>query len=306
MSSTTAVDVELDLIARVVYNSSQLTLGRIAEGISSADAVISRPPEDLTLGSDYWGFHAFGFLLAQRGVFHALAGQIEAGRRDAGRGLDLGRAHGSLESLNFIRSYCAFVEELAGDADAALHHARAAADAARRFGAATGVYVAYSFLGRVHLLRREYEDACQVLHEAIEAVRSVSGVILAECYAPWVEAQLGVGDLRAARRAAEDAITATSHSLLCGGESWLALARLRIRTDEARDDVEAALAKAAGLLHEGGIRIHDPTLHEVRADLARREGDPAAAERELREAQRLYQKMGATGHAERLARELGL
>ena len=36
------------------------------------------------------------------------------------------------------------------------------------------------------------------------------------------------------------------------------------------------------------------------------EGDPAAAERELREAQRLYQEMGATGHAERLAREQSL
>ena len=127
---------------------------------------------------------------------------------------------------------------------------------------------------------------------------------MAECYAPWVEAQLGVGDLRAARRAAEDAITGTSHSFLHGGESWLALARLRIRTDEARDDVEAALVKAAELLHEGGIRIHEPKLHEVRADLARREGDPAAAERELREAHRLFTEMGATGHAERVARKL--
>jgi adenylate cyclase len=297
-------DAELDLIARVVYNSCLLTLGRVAEGIAAADAVISRPPEDRTLGSDSGGWHAFGFLLAQRGVFHVLAGRIEAGRQDAGRGLDLGRGDGSLESLIFIQSFCAYVEELAGGGEAALHHARAAADAARRFGAATGVTVAYSYLGRVHILRGEYEEACQVLHEAIEAVRSVSGVILAECYAPWVEAQLGVGDLCAARRAAEDAITATSHSFLHGGESWLALARLRIRTDEARDDVEAALAKAAGLLREGGIRIHEPKLHELRADLAQREGDSSAAEREIRAAQRLYQEMGAAGHAERVAREL--
>ena len=33
-------------------------------------------------------------------------------------------------------------------------------------------------------------------------------------------------------------------------------------------------------------------------------GDDATQERELREAHRLYTEMGATGHAERLAREL--
>ena len=47
-----------------------------------------------------------------------------------------------------------------------------------------------------------------------------------------------------------------------------------------------------------------PLLHEARAELERACGDAAAAERELREAQRLYAEMGATGHAERLAREL--
>jgi len=40
------------------------------------------------------------------------------------------------------------------------------------------------------------------------------------------------------------------------------------------------------------------------AELERACGDAAAAERELREAQRLHAEMGATGHAKRLAREL--
>jgi len=46
-------------------------------------------------------------------------------------------------------------------------------------------------------------------------------------------------------------------------------------------------------------------LHEARAELERACGDAAAAERELHQAQRLYAEMGATGHTERLARELG-
>jgi hypothetical protein len=41
---------------------------------------------------------------------------------------------------------------------------------------------------------------------------------------------------------------------------------------------------------------------EEQARLTRLTGDDAAAERELRDAHRLYEEMGATGHAKRLAR----
>ena len=41
-------------------------------------------------------------------------------------------------------------------------------------------------------------------------------------------------------------------------------------------------------------------------ELARLRGDEAARERALRNAHRLYTEMGATGHAERLAKELDL
>ncbi len=43
-----------------------------------------------------------------------------------------------------------------------------------------------------------------------------------------------------------------------------------------------------------------------RAKLAALLGDDAGRERELREAQRLFTEMGATGHAERVGRALGL
>ena len=41
-------------------------------------------------------------------------------------------------------------------------------------------------------------------------------------------------------------------------------------------------------------------------ELARREEDATEAEQLLREAHRLYTEMGASGHAQRLAAELGL
>ncbi len=47
-----------------------------------------------------------------------------------------------------------------------------------------------------------------------------------------------------------------------------------------------------------------PNIRLVRAELAEQQGDAAGRDRELREAQRLFTEMGATGHAERVAAKL--
>ena len=84
----------------------------------------------------------------------------------------------------------------------------------------------------------------------------------------------------------------------------LVLARIGVRAGDTPDRVEATLREAAAFYEEGGAIARLPGVHEVRAELLRREGDPAGAEAELREARRRYQEMGATGHVERLDREL--
>ncbi len=84
----------------------------------------------------------------------------------------------------------------------------------------------------------------------------------------------------------------------------LAEARLAADGDVARPEIEAALQRASELTRQTGARLFTPQVHEQRAALAVLAGDGAEAERELREAHRLYSEMGATGHAERVAREL--
>ena len=70
--------------------------------------------------------------------------------------------------------------------------------------------------------------------------------------------------------------------------------------------IEAALQESERLIAASGARSLEPTLHEERARLAGVLGDAAGRERERRAALRLYTEMGATGHAERLAKEMGL
>ena len=91
------------------------------------------------------------------------------------------------------------------------------------------------------------------------------------------------------------------------GFARLALARVLLATRDANlhDEVENTVERTEALCRKTGMRVHLPFLLEVRAVLAERRGDPQEARRSLREAHHLHTEMAATGHAQRLARELG-
>ena len=87
----------------------------------------------------------------------------------------------------------------------------------------------------------------------------------------------------------------------------IALARALRLADglESEGPIGAALTRAVERIEEFGARVYRPQVCEERAELARLRGDETARTRELREALRLYREMGATGHAKRLAEEIG-
>ena len=61
---------------------------------------------------------------------------------------------------------------------------------------------------------------------------------------------------------------------------------------------------AEELIDRSGAQARRPHLHLARAQLAERLGKSGDHEHELREAHRLFIETGATGHTERLARQL--
>jgi hypothetical protein len=89
-------------------------------------------------------------------------------------------------------------------------------------------------------------------------------------------------------------------------DAQLALAEVLLQSEGARAQraTEGSLARTLELIEQIGYRILVPRVSELRAELLGALGDAGARERELREARRLYREMGATGHAERLTREL--
>ena len=91
-------------------------------------------------------------------------------------------------------------------------------------------------------------------------------------------------------------------------DALLTRARALLRSGGAACAAEAqrTLAEASELIDETDARCRQPVVHEVSAEIARLFGDDATRTRELREAQRLFAEMGASGHAERVAQEISV
>ena len=89
-------------------------------------------------------------------------------------------------------------------------------------------------------------------------------------------------------------------------DSWIVLTEALLWASGAdeRERIEDALDRAEALIRETGARLVEPELHLAHAGLAGALGDARARGLAVRDAQRVLIEMGATGHAERLAREL--
>jgi hypothetical protein len=123
------------------------------------------------------------------------------------------------------------------------------------------------------------------------------------------DAHLGLGDRSRALTLAEEAIAVCRRG---GARLWEFSAQLtrihalrELHGVQATREIEATLAEAEAWLEMSGAKSYEPFLHVERAELARLNGDEAARQRELREAQRLFLEIGAPIRAAAAAKELG-
>ena len=219
------------------------------------------------------------------------------------------RAHevDEVVTLAMAESYTSWLYELKGDAPRALAHVRRAVELAERRGGASLLGMVYGELARALISVGQFDEAVESLEQSVERGNPLTRLLEDPRLAL---AQLERGEPDAARAAALHAVEKTKKSgaRLFEAEARLTLATVLLRTGaaSAREQVEAELARAEVLIDATGSAIRRPSVHEVRAEAAELEGDADARRRHLREAHRLFTEMGATGHAERVARELGL
>jgi hypothetical protein len=163
----------------------------------------------------------------------------------------------------------------------------------------------------VQIFQGDFENAVASLERALAIARERHAASEQE---PNIVALLALAHLRAGRgaHAAELASRALAMARERGSrwgelQALCARAQALLASADGRpcDEIEAVVERMAALAEETGMRLYLPQAAELRADLAALRGDRAGREHHLRAAHRLYTEIGATGHATRLANELG-
>ncbi len=115
----------------------------------------------------------------------------------------------------------------------------------------------------------------------------------------------GLGRAEEAVARANEAVETRQYPLTTASAHISRARALRLRDGLASvPAIEADLAAAAALVEEHGMRGVAIPIHEERAQLAKLRGDEAGFRAELGRARDLAAELGATGHLERLDREL--
>ena len=157
----------------------------------------------------------------------------------------------------------------------------------------------------LRLARGEWREAIEAEEEALRIMSDTRTGMQYEprSRAAVAEARLELDDIEGAREAAERGAEVAArygmrtHEGHC--RTMLGRALSRSRPTEARKECDRALE----LIGTDYVAI-EPRIHEALADLAEMHGREQECERQLREALRVYGRIGAHGHARRLRERL--
>jgi len=284
-------------------------LGRFREGMEVCEralALIEDHP-DLFAGTPYMRVE----VLHQQGSFLTQVGRPRESLAVLERAIALARRLGLERRAAPVYTDASITASYLGDIARMSDLARRAVEIAEEHGGAAVRISGQLALMQAQIANREWASALEVgarIQSIVEETQiglELESLVLMG----FSQAYLGRGDLAAARETAEQADSLTrSHGLrLIELYAVLGLSRVALAEGESSAaEAEALLDRLARLIDETGGASIEPELCEARAALARIRGDEAGHERHLRKAHSLYTEAGATGHAERLARELGL
>jgi adenylate cyclase len=299
-----------DLQARndawAIYVDSFIFAGLWEPALENSEKVLST----VELSPKVAGFPSQGLWLFFRSEALMFLGRLDDAREGLARMM---RIAAELDSpdLGYLGSFPqVWLAELAGDPGAALQAARRAAEYCEAAGAPPG-YRSFvtTQLALAHLAAGNWGDAADTAREKLR-LHKEERVELMDEPVGWLylaEALLGSEDWEAAREAAVLALEGSRECFRLWVEiralSTLALSRAHVEGPDA-DGLDALLDDADAVVERTATHALAPRIIEARATLAALRDDADLQRTHLQEAQRLYTEMNATGHAERVGREL--
>ncbi len=253
-----------------------------------------------------------------RASIRASLGYLDDGRARIREAIRLARSRDPGDVLAWSLDVAVEIADYSGDHEAspraqeARRYALEAIDLAERIGSLYTRTAAYRRLGVAHMLHLDWRSAIEALEAGLALARQhrtgleQEALILAQLSRAYV----GANDAPRARALAEQSIERARAQgvLFFEVDGQLALAQA-LRAEQgagAGDAIERCLDRALELVRATEGRVLEPQIIEERARLAALRGDDGVAAGELRRAHALYVEIGAEGHAERLAEEIGM
>jgi len=286
--------------------------GHPTESLEVLEECAAHRPDDPLAGQEINGLSPWIYAVVIRFWPLAQLGRLAEAGATIERGIELAHEYGQqgLDSLGL--SARVFYDGWCGETATTLASARRSLEIAEGTGVPMFLSMARFTLGDALRLEERWQEALEAYQNALDLVRSRRVGVLWETnvYSGRALVYSALGDHEKAIAYAGAALEESVKGGNRRGEdlALLTLARVLLATGrlDVHDEVEKTVERAEALCEETGMRVHLPSLLEMRATLADRRGNPQEAPQRLREAHRLYTEMGATGHAERLARELAL
>jgi len=215
-----------------------------------------------------------------------------------------------LEVFTWMQITWALLEYTCGRPESGLEHGRRSLEIAEKLDNEASRMAAYAALGLANLVEGQPAAARDAFRKSatIARDRRVVRGLLPLVLAGLAEAHLALGEPTEAVATAREGIGlgSTGGCLYNEALAQLALAAALLAADcvVPRAEIESALERAEHLVASVQGDALSPRILELRGRLAAAVGDAPSSDRRLRDARDLYGTIGATGHAERLAREL--
>jgi class 3 adenylate cyclase len=284
-----------------ILSASLAYQGPLSEALAHRDASLAVFAMTPGLETDPFnlGSGAGSFARANRGYLLGLIGDFDRAYHALGEALRAASAGGHGVSLIWVHDAYVSTHWLAGRRAEIAMHVREMARVQRESLASDNPYL---------VLAEAFGELASDRHrEAMARAtrgRSVfSQMVLALAW-------LGLGDPGAAANAAREGLGVVRARGYRVVEAWncVVLARaLRLAQGRAvAAEITSTLDAAEDAIRFSGARAYSPQVMEERARLAALLDGAERADRELRAAHAQYAAIGATGHAARLAKELGL
>jgi len=304
-------DRALTVAVAVMRGYALFCIGEHREAVAICDRAIALADGDPAVGVGILVGCPHAGCLAFRGLCLGNLGELDEARRALEQGRKFAREQGDIETVGHCDQISTHLAYLSGEPDAALAHGEQALDNAERTGSAQARTWAWFFLGLAQRMQGEWQRAI----EAVERSSAIAkeGRIAAEGdgwrLALLGESYLGLGDHLRALALAEKGVESARASGHSANETHANLAVARILLGSAggpaaREQIEAALARALELASDTGAKAFEPLIHVELAELAHQLGDEQGHRRELHHALRAATDIGATGHADRLSAQL--